>query len=55
MAVAYASIKLGIPAKDLRAQDPITLENPENPDYRAELVITGDRYADALAASEIWA
>ena len=24
-------------------------------DYRAELVITGDRYADALAASEVWA
>jgi threonine dehydratase len=24
-------------------------------DYRAELVVTGDRYADALAASEVWA
>ncbi len=23
--------------------------------YRAELVVTGDRYADALAASEVWA
>src|ERR1700741_256171 len=24
-------------------------------DYRAELVVRGDRYADALAASEVWA
>ena len=24
-------------------------------DYRAELAVTGDRYADALAASEVWA
>ena len=24
-------------------------------DYRAELVVTGDRYADALAPSEVWA
>jgi threonine dehydratase len=30
-AVAYASMKLGIPAKIFRARDLITFENPENP------------------------
>ena len=55
MAVAYASMKLGIPAKIFVP----TISSPAKirriRDYRAELVVTGDRYADALAASEVWA
>jgi len=54
-AVAYASMKLGIPAKIFVP----TISSPSKiqriRDYRAELVVTGDRYADALAASEVWA
>ncbi len=54
-AVAYASLKLGIPAKIFVP----TISSPAKIDrirgYHAELIVTGDRYADALAASEIWA
>jgi threonine dehydratase len=54
-AVAYASQKLGIPAKIFvpTISSPAKIERIR--DYRAELVVTGDRYADALAASEVWA
>jgi threonine dehydratase len=52
-AVAYASMKLGIPAKIFVP----TISSPAKVqrirDYRAELVVTGNRYADALAASEV--
>jgi threonine dehydratase len=55
VAVAYASTKLGIPAKIFVP----TISSPSKiqkiRDYRAELAVTGDRYADALAASEVWA
>jgi threonine dehydratase len=54
-AVAYAAMKLGKPAK-------IFVPNISSPakvqrirDYGAELAIEGDRYADALAASQTWA
>jgi threonine dehydratase len=54
-AVAYASMKLGVPAKIFVP----TISSPAKVqrirDYRAELVVIGDRYADALAASEVWA
>src|SRR5580692_85478 len=54
-AVAYASMKLGIAAKIFVP----TISSPAKVqrirDYRAELVVTGNRYADALAASEVWA
>jgi len=54
-AVAYASMRLGIPAKIFVP----TISSPSKVrrirDYRAELIVTGDRYADALAASEAWA
>jgi threonine dehydratase len=54
-AVAYASMKLGIPAKIFVP----TISSPAKVrrirDYRAELVVTGDRYDDALGASEVWA
>src|SRR4051794_17525833 len=54
-AVAYASMKLGIPAKIFvpSISSPAKVRRIRN--YRAELGVTGDRYADALAASEVWA
>ena len=54
-AVAYASMKLGVPAKIFvpTISSPAKIQRIR--DYRAELVATGDRYADALAASEVWA
>ena len=54
-AVAFAAHQLGIPAKIFVP----TVCSPEKQarirDCAAELVITGERYADALAASEAWA
>jgi threonine dehydratase len=54
-AVAFAAMKLGVPAKIFV---PI-VASPEKIDrirgYGAELVVTGERYADSLAASERWA
>jgi threonine dehydratase len=54
VAVAYAAGKLGIPAKIFVP----TVASTEKIDCirrsGADLVITGDRYADALAASEAW-
>ena len=54
-AVAYASMKLGMPAKIFvpSISSPAKVRRIRN--YRAELGITGDRHADALAASEVWA
>jgi threonine dehydratase len=53
-AVAYASMKLGIPAKIFvpSISSPAKVRRIRN--YRVELAVTGDRYADALAASEVW-
>jgi threonine dehydratase len=54
-AVAFAAMKLGVPAKIFVP----TVASPEKiariRGYGAELVVTGERYADALAASEHWA
>ncbi len=54
-AVAYAAMQLGIPAKIFVP----TISSPAKigriRSYRADLVVTGERYADALAASEAWA
>lgn len=54
-AVAYAAMKLGIPAKIFvpTISSPAKLSRIR--EYGADLVVTGDLYADALAASEIWA
>src|ERR1700740_263945 len=53
-AVAFAAMKLGIPAKIFLP----SVASPEKTErirgYGAELIITGERYADALAASEKW-
>src|SRR5208282_1760717 len=43
-AVAFAAMKLGVPAKIERIRG-----------YGANLVVTGALYAESLAASEIWA
>jgi len=54
-AVAYAAMKLGVPAKIFVP----TVASPEKIaricSYGAELVVTGERYADSLQASERWA
>lgn len=54
-AVAYAALKLGIPAKIYvpTISSPAKLSRIR--EYGADLVVTGDLYADALAASETWA
>ncbi len=54
-AVAYAAMKLKKPARIFvpEVASPTKLERIR--EYGAHLVITGERYADALAASEIWA
>jgi len=55
VAVAFAAMKLGVPARIFIP----TVASPEKIErirgVGAELVITGERYADALAASEVWA
>lgn len=54
-AVAYAARRLGIPAKIFvyKACAPAKVARIRG--YGAELVIGGDRYTEALAASEAWA
>lgn len=54
-AVAYAAMRLGVQARIFVP----TISSPAKirriRDYGAELVVGGERYADALAASEAWA
>jgi threonine dehydratase len=54
-AVAYAAMRLGRRARIFvpTVSSPAKVERIRS--YGAELTITGERYADALAASEIWA
>jgi threonine dehydratase len=54
-AVAYAAMKLGKPAKIFVPSVSSPAKIARIRDYGADLAIEGDRYADALAASEIWA
>jgi threonine dehydratase len=54
-AVAYAAMKLNKPAKIFIPSVSSPAKIARIRDYGADLVIEGDRYADALAASEIWA
>lgn len=53
-ATAYAAMKLGIPARIFvpRTSSPAKVQRIR--EYGAELVITGETYGDALAASEEW-
>lgn len=54
VAVAFAAMKLGVPAKIFIP----TVASPEKMErirgYGAELVVTGERYSESLAASEVW-
>jgi threonine dehydratase len=54
-AVAYAAMKLGVPAHIFvpTISSPAKVQRIQS--YGADLVQVGDRYADALAASETWA
>ena len=54
-AVAYAAMRLGIRARIYvpRIASPAKVERIKS--YRAELVIGGEDYGDALEASEVWA
>src|SRR6266702_3836950 len=54
-AVAYAAMKLGKPAKIFIPSISSPAQIARIRDYGASLAIEGDRYADALAASETWA
>jgi threonine dehydratase len=53
-AVAYAAMRLGVAAKIFvpTVSSPAKIQRIR--DYGAELVVGGERYADALAASEAW-
>lgn len=53
-AVAYAAMKRGIPAKIFVPKVASPAKIQQITDYGADLVVGGDRYADALAASEVW-
>jgi threonine dehydratase len=54
-AVAYAAMRLGVGARIFvpTVSSPAKIQRIR--DYGADLVVTGERYADALAASETWA
>jgi threonine dehydratase len=54
-AVAYAAMKLKLPAKIFIPSVCSPAKIARIRDYGADLVIEGDGYADALAASEAWA
>ena len=53
-AVAYAAMRLGVKARIFvpTVSSPAKISRIQ--DYGADLVVTGDRYADALAASQTW-
>ena len=55
VAVAYAAMRLGVRAKVFvpTVSSPAKIRRIR--DYGADLVVGGERYADALAASEAWA
>jgi threonine dehydratase len=55
VAVAYAARKLGVPAKIFVPSVCSREKVRRIRAYCADLVVEGDRYADALAASEEWA
>jgi threonine dehydratase len=55
VAVAYAAMKLKIPAKVFVPSIASPAKITRIREYDADLTIEGDRYADALAASEAWA
>jgi threonine dehydratase len=54
VAVAYAAMTQGVPAKIFVPSISSPAKIQRIRDYGAELVVGGDRYADALAASQAW-
>jgi threonine dehydratase len=54
-AVAYAAMRRGVPARIFVPTVSSPAKISRIRDYGAELIVGGDRYADALAASEVWA
>jgi threonine dehydratase len=54
-AVAFAAMKLKKPARIFVPEVASPAKRERIREYGADLVVTGERYADALAASEIWA
>lgn len=54
-AVAFAASKLGVPARIFVPVVSSAAKMDRIRSYGAELVVTGERYADALAASQQWA
>jgi len=54
VAVAYAAMRLGVPAKIFLPTVSSPAKIARIRGYDAELVVGGDLYADALAASEAW-
>ncbi len=54
-AVAYAAMKLGVPARIFVPTVASPAKIQQIHEYGAQLVIGGDRYADALEASTLWA
>ena len=54
VAVAYAAMRLGVPAKIFLPTVSSPAKIARIKSYGAELVVGGDLYADALAASEAW-
>jgi threonine dehydratase len=53
-AVAFAAMKLNVPAKIFVPSIASPAKIQQITEYGAQLVISGERYADALAASEAW-
>src|SRR5947209_18290743 len=53
-AVAYAAMTLGVPAKIFVPSISSPAKVQRIRDYGADLAVGGERYADALAASEAW-
>jgi threonine dehydratase len=53
-AVAFAAMKLGVPAKIFVPSIASPAKIRQIIEYGADLVIAGERYADALASSEAW-
>src|SRR5262249_40177820 len=54
VAVAYAAMRLSVPARIFLPAVSSPAKMQRIRDYGADLVIAGDLYADALAASETW-
>jgi threonine dehydratase len=54
VAVAYAAMRLGVPAKIFLPEVTSPAKVKRIRGYGAELVVGGERYADALLASEAW-